>query len=372
MTAEGNRPELLDWEPIGRGAVGAVYRARDAASGSEVAIKVLQVGRGDLQALGRFRQEAAAMESVQHPGVVRVHCIYELDDEIALVMEFVDGVSLKNLTGSLHERDSMAILGQLGGALDAIHRVGVIHRDLKPANILIDVTGRCRVADFGIAKFVGESIHAPGRNMVRTRTGIVVGTPTYLSPEIVAGDPVDRQGDVYSLGVVAYELLVGRPPFLGGVYQLLKAHTSEPAPRPDSVKPDFPIDVASVLSAALAKSPSERPSSAGELVADLIEASPSDWRGGGPSDLVPLVQRASRSRSLSRRRGTGEPGGENVEVDTLPEPSSPPRTSPLLPKATPAQVSLPRTRLRWRPVAVAAVAVFGAAIGAFMILALLH
>ncbi len=372
MANDGTDPHFVDWEPIGRGAIGAVYKARDATSGSEVAIKILQVGQGDLQALGRFRQEAAAMGSVQHPGVVRINRIYELDGEIALVMELVNGVPLKDLTGSLQERHSVAVLGQLGEALDAIHSVGVVHRDLKPANILIDVTGRCRVADFGIAKFVGESIHAPGRNLVRTRTGIVVGTPTYLSPEIVANDPVDQRGDIYSLGVVAYELLVGRPPFLGGVYQLLKAHTSEAAPPPDSVVPDFPAAVASVLFAALAKAPSDRPSSAGEMVAGLIEASPPEWQGGGPADLAPLVQRASRSRFLGRTGGTNAPIGENAEAGTVAEASNPPPTRPALPKATSAHVSLPQAYHRWRPLALAAVVVLGAAIGAFVILALLH
>lgn len=344
------------WEQIGRGSSGTVYRARDDATGREVAVKVLRAGPGDAQAVARFRREAAAMSSVRHPGVVRIDEIVEADDELALVMELVDGLPLQVLLSSMTPPQAVGVLAQMGASLDAIHATGVVHRDLKPANVLVDTSGRCRIADFGVARFIGESMHAAEQNLIRTRTGVVIGTPAYLAPEIAAGRPVDHRADVYSLGVVAYHMLVGRTPFEGGLYQLLEAHISAPVPRPEALVPGFPSTVAEVLVAALGKDPDARPRSAGQLTENLVAAAPDVWRNSSMADVARLV--AAPARPGPTARPTGGPTMATAAT--------------VLPAAEPVSVALPRSTSSRRLMALVATAVVAAAAGVVIALLLIH
>jgi serine/threonine-protein kinase len=207
-TALGQQYELL--RPLGRGGMGAVYLARDTALERLVAIKVL---RPDLAALEegreRFRREARVIARLSHPSILPLYTFGEVHGTLYLVMAYVPGVTLADrlrVEGRLSPEEATRILSELADALARAHREGVIHRDIKPANILLDdATGHAILADFGIAKIEGAGDPI-------TSTGMVLGTPDYMSPEQVAGAAVDERSDIYSLGAVGYTMLTGHPP----------------------------------------------------------------------------------------------------------------------------------------------------------------
>jgi serine/threonine-protein kinase len=210
-TALGQQYELL--RPLGRGGMGAVYLARDTALERLVAIKVL---RPDLAALEegreRFRREARVIARLSHPGILPLYTFGEVHGTLYLVMAYVPGVTLAErlrVEGRLAPAEATRILAELADALARAHREGVIHRDIKPANVLLDdASGHAILADFGIAKIEGAGDPI-------TSTGMVLGTPDYMSPEQVLGTPVDERSDIFSLGAVGYTMLTGQPPAFG-------------------------------------------------------------------------------------------------------------------------------------------------------------
>ncbi|MBX7119893.1 MAG: serine/threonine protein kinase, partial [Gemmatimonadaceae bacterium] len=208
--------ELL--EELGRGGMATVHRARELALGREVAIKVMAPELLAVEGMAeRFVNEARIAAALSHPHIIPIHAVRRHGDVLYFVMKYVAGRPLDAIlrdAGPLPVDVVRAVLTQVGAALDAAHRRGVVHRDVKPANILIDEHGDAVVADFGIAR-VSEQ---PGR----TQAGQTVGTPQYMSPEQCAGTPLSGAADQYALGVVAYELLTGRPPITGeGLVQVV-------------------------------------------------------------------------------------------------------------------------------------------------------
>ena len=207
--------------------MGAVYLAKDVALSRKVAIKVISPQLlADENMVARFRLEARTVASLRHPHIVTIHAVRALDDLHYFVMDFVEGCSLRTVLkthGPLPIPVIQALLFQVGGALAYAHRRGrgVIHRDVKPANIMIDVEGDAFVTDFGISKVAESS------GLTLTGTGLIIGTPEYMSPEQCMGDPLTGAGDQYSLGVVAYEMLCGQAPFSGTQYSVLVAHGSK-------------------------------------------------------------------------------------------------------------------------------------------------
>lgn len=199
---------------IGRGAMGAVYRARDPQLDRDVAVKLISLayaaGQGDPQeAAARFAREARVAARLQHPNVVAVYDFGEEADQLYLVMELVEGETLgqRLARGDFPGTTAaLELVAQVADALAAAHRAGVIHRDIKPGNLLLPVAGPVKVSDFGVAKAVGESTEL-------TRTGMMVGSPAYMAPEQVQGQELDGRSDLFSLGVVLYELLMRRKPF---------------------------------------------------------------------------------------------------------------------------------------------------------------
>jgi serine/threonine-protein kinase len=249
---------------LGRGGMAAVYLARDLALNRRVAIKVmapgLLLGPGMIE---RFRQEAVTVANLQHAHIVSIHAVRQLEDLHFFVMQFVPG---RTLEGVLRESTSLSIaavrawLYQIGSALGYAHRRGVIHRDVKPGNILLNADGEAVVTDFGIAKVAESPSH--------TQTGTVVGTPVYMSPEQCYARELTGASDQYSLGVVAYEMLAGRPPFSGSSFALMRAHTDEAPPPLTAARPDVPPSMDAALMRMLAKSPEDRfPTLAEALVA---------------------------------------------------------------------------------------------------------
>src|ERR1700688_3497374 len=261
-----NRYELTHL--IARGGMAQVYRARDRQLDRPVALKVLfpelSVDRAFVE---RFRREAQAAANLSHPNIVPVFDWGEDSGSYFIVMEFVDGRALSSIlrtAGPLHPDRAAEIAADVAGALAYAHRHGVVHRDVKPGNVLITEEGTIKVTDFGIARAVNteESL---------TQTGAVMGTATYFSPEQAEGMGVDSRSDIYSLGVVLFEMVTGRPPFMGDTpVAVASKHVRDHPPAPREVNPGVPPDLEAIILKCLAKSPDHRYATAEELRADLL------------------------------------------------------------------------------------------------------
>jgi len=251
---------------LGRGGMGAVYRAHDQVLDCTVAIKVMLPGVGlDESAVERFRQEARTIAGLRHANIVKVQDLREFRGLHFFVLDYIPGRSLDKIIarGPLPIPVIRLWLAQVASALDLAHRRGVIHRDIKPANILIDTEGNAVLTDFGIAKLQVNP-------KWKTVTGGFLGTPQYASPEQWRGQPVTAESDQYSLGIVAYAMLAGAPPFDGdSISELALAHTGgEPNPLGD-LRPDCPRDLAAAVHRMLAKGPADRWPGMRELIGVL-------------------------------------------------------------------------------------------------------
>ena len=250
---------------LGAGGMADVYLAEDQELGRRVAIKILN-GRhaNDDQFIERFRREAKNAAALNHPNIVSIYDRGEAEDTYYIAMEFLDGRSLKELIvgrGAAPINVAIEYARQILSALRFAHRHGIVHRDIKPHNVLVDGEGRVKVTDFGIAR-AGTS--------QMTETGSIVGTAQYLSPEQARGGEVDPRSDLYSLGVVLYELLTGKTPFDGDTpVEIAMKHLSNAPKPPSKLRPEVPPQLDKVVLRALAKNPDERYQSADEMEADL-------------------------------------------------------------------------------------------------------
>ncbi len=255
---------VLDRE-VGHGGMGVVFQAHDLTLDRTVAIKVVQPDLASHATVGkRFLTEARTIARLKHPNIVAVHTAGELDGLLYYVMDHVDGESLRqrlNREGPLPTEQARDILKDVAAALEAAAEAGVVHRDIKPANVLLDrETGRAMLVDFGIARITGGDGTAE-----ITGDGLVLGTPTYMSPEQAAGEEIDARSDLYSLGVVAYEMLAGKPPFEGS-HRLVVSHHIGTRPQPiNKVRPDCPDSLAHAVMRALEKPVHERWQTGSEL-----------------------------------------------------------------------------------------------------------
>src|SRR5579864_8849646 len=205
--------------PIGEGGMGTVYRALDTKLNRPVAIKFLSGDLADAAARRRFQREAQMASSLNHPHILTVHDAGEFEGRQYLVTEFVDGGTLTDwVKGEKRTwRQTVELLTDVADGLAAAHAAGMTHRDIKPANILVANNGYAKLADFGLAKLIATTPDDVTRTIVEepTQPGIIVGTIAYMSPEQASGGPVDARSDIFSFGVVLYELLAGRRPFAG-------------------------------------------------------------------------------------------------------------------------------------------------------------
>jgi len=261
------RYEIL--EEVGRGGMGMVYRAIDRDLGEQVAVKTLrpELVRDPAQ-IERFKSEIRLTRHITDRHVVRTHDFGERDGICYLTMEYVEGITVRELIdtrGKLGIAPTLAIATQLAQSLVAAHGKGVIHRDIKPQNLLLDKDGGLKVMDFGIARLAG------GSNGL-TEVGMTIGTPDYMSPEQMLGETVTEGSDLYSVGVVMFECLTGRLPFVANSAMALIAKSlREPPPDPAGLNPEIPAPVAALVLRLLAKSPDERPAGAPDLERLLSE-----------------------------------------------------------------------------------------------------
>jgi len=297
---------------LGRGGMGVVYEATDTALERGVAIKVVHPELSHHDAIvRRFLSEARMIAKLRHPGIVSVHAAGGGDGLLYYVMDQVPGESLRDRLrreSQLPIADARRLIAQLASALDTAARAGLVHRDVKPENILLDAaSGRALLADFGVARAMAQT---PTSDVPTTGEGIAVGTPTYMSPEQAAGEGVDARSDLYALGVVAYEMLTGEPPFSGGTRVVVSKHLSErPAPI-TKLRPDCPPALAAAVMRALEKHPDARWQTGEAFRAALESDAPgSRRRGRGAIAAAVAILLVVGTVALARLREEGPPAG---------------------------------------------------------------
>jgi serine/threonine protein kinase len=258
---------------LGQGGMSAVYRATDPNLHREVAIKVIHPQFShNPEFVGRFEQEAAAVARLRHPNIVQVYDFNNDDELYFMVLEFVEGRTLFEILQDYSRKgehipykDAIQIAMQVAEAAEYAHKKGMIHRDIKPANVMIDPQGQAVLMDFGIAKIVGGQIH--------TAAGAVIGTAKYMAPEQVRGDAPDHRTDIYSIGVVLFEMASGKPPFdADSAISLMMKHLQDPLPNLRELQPDIPDSLVTIISKSLAKDPASRYQTAGDLAKALKKA----------------------------------------------------------------------------------------------------
>ena len=282
---------------IGKGGMGIVYRGSDPYIGRTVAIKtvrldILSQESGRDEALKRFLREAQAAGNLSHPNIVTIYDVGEHEGLIYIAMEYIDGSSLESLLRQGREftlEEIGRLFGQIASALDYAHGQGIIHRDIKPANILVGRDLKVAIVDFGIARTSASTM---------TQTGMLMGTPRYMSPEQIAGKQVDSRSDIFSLGAILYELLTRRNPFEGEsittvIYKIMHA---ELPPLSDFNK-HLPPGLERVVRKALARDADRRYATCGELAADLLQCGAEQSRADTVRESAPGAQQTQLLRS---------------------------------------------------------------------------
>jgi len=327
------------FEILGEGGMATVYRARDNRLDREVAIKLIRfLDEGDIytqEMLKRFEREARSLAKLSHPFIVKVHDYGEFEGLPYLVMEFQPGGTLRNKTGyPMPIQEAIHYLLPIASALDYAHQQNIIHRDIKPTNILLTATGEPMLSDFGIAKVV-----LPGERASATLTGpgVSVGTPEYTAPEQSTGKGTDPRSDIYSLGVVFYELITGIKPYVGDTpVAVMVKHVLDPLPNPKMYVPDIPEQVEQAIFKSLAKNPEERYQSMKEF-AGVLEAL--RHLGQEPQSALPKYPEDMIGKTKMKTTTTPIPS-----IPLSPQPVIIPSAPAISPVPTPSEPMHPKTQ----------------------------
>ncbi len=285
---------------LGKGAMGAVHRAVDPVIEREVAIKTLHPNLPEeimAEVRERFIREARSAGRMNHPNIVTVYDVGEQDGVAYIAMELLEGRSLQEIIRDPERLPAATIaelVAQVAEGLDHAQKFGIVHRDIKPANIMVSSGGRAKLTDFGVA-------HVPSSSM--TQTGSAIGSPRYMSPEQVTGQPIDPRSDIFSLGTVLYEMLVGRTPFdrpgENTVFALMNRIAGEPHEKVTKIDPKIPAAFDLILDCALAKAPANRYARAGDMANDLRSYAQLK-RAGGPAPDRTIVTGGAQRPSQSQ------------------------------------------------------------------------
>ena len=281
---------------LGKGGMGEVYLAQDKRLGRLVALKVLPSGlTQDQDRLRRFEQEARAASALNHPNIITIHEIGNVGSNTFIVTEYIEGESLRQLmqAGPVKLSTTIDIAIQIAGALSAAQASGIVHRDIKPENVMIRADGIVKVLDFGLAKLSDNAtadLEAVTRAFVNTSAGVVMGTASYMSPEQAQGLKVDTRSDLWSLGVLIFEMVAQRPPFEGGTPMEVIARIIErEAPRLSNVGQNVAAELDRIVAKTLSKDRDERYQTARDLLIDLkrlgkqLELDSETGRGSSPT-----------------------------------------------------------------------------------------
>lgn len=306
---------------LGAGGMGEVYLAEDSRLGRQVALKLLPDHLSDdPDRVRRFRQEARAASALNHPNLTSIYEIEQVNGRFFIAMEFVNGETLRRVItrGPVPPAEALRITEQIASALAEAHQIGIVHRDIKPENIMLDVRGRVKILDFGLAKYMRDPNPAGSTvDSYLTTPGLLMGTTAYMSPEQVRAFVVDARTDIWSLGAVLYEMLVGAPPFDGLTRSDVIAAILEREPAPISLSPSSATaKLGTIIGKMLAKDRRQRYSTATELVQDL-----ESLRGelGSPADLsrAKAPRAADASRTVTNATQPGEQMSSSVRSVAL-------------------------------------------------------
>jgi serine/threonine protein kinase/tetratricopeptide (TPR) repeat protein len=315
-------------EKLGTGGMGIVYKAQDLRLERYVALKFLPDNlMHDSQALERFRREALAASALNHANICTVHDIGEQDGRPFLAMEFIEGETLRrHVNGKALLIEEILNLGiQIADALDAAHAEGIIHRDIKPANIFVTKRGQAKVLDFGLAKLISrnggdkdatDSSH-PSLEEPISIVGVISGTPSYMSPEQIRGDDLDTRADIFSMGLLLYEMATGQKAFPGGTGGIIiEAILSRPPAAVRSVNPEIPVELEAIINKAIEKNKEQRYQSAAELRSDL-QVLRRVYESGHTASSLLLATAGTKRMPWTKRNKWAIPAGVAVAIGAM-------------------------------------------------------
>jgi tetratricopeptide (TPR) repeat protein len=343
-------------EQLGAGGMGEVYRARDTRLGRDVAVKVITPGKAEDAGLqSRFEHEARAASTLNHPNIVCVYDVGEQNGTRFIVSELVHGESLRQMIsrGPLPADQTVRIAEQIGDALKAAHAAGVVHRDLKPENLMVTSEGRVKVLDFGLARRIRRQSIADSAETQTTATqpGVVLGTAGYMSPEQICGEEADQRSDIFSVGVVLYEMTTGARAFRGRTSIETMSAVLRDAPPP--LSSTAPGALERIIRRCLEKDPARRYQSASELVSALqsanfgtVSQARPRWIGWAAATAAAGVLAAGVYWQAGRKRPARPPAGTGVVSAPPPAPARAPQPAVLTAPPVAAQPPSPATPAR--------------------------